>query len=121
MPGKPVNTAAPNERKMNFWERIYLPEVLKGLGYSFGKAATEPLLPIIAALAQLEEDEFGVYQIVFEAARQPWAESVLRSVVTPLGEPSVISTHDQRVMGYVRRIISMLDGRIVDDTRKEAA
>jgi putative ABC transport system ATP-binding protein len=33
----------------------------------------------------------------------------------------VIATHDQRVMGYVRRIISMLDGRIVDDTRKEAA
>jgi len=33
----------------------------------------------------------------------------------------VISTHDQRVMGYVRRIVKMLDGRIVDDTRKEAA
>ena len=33
----------------------------------------------------------------------------------------VISTHDQRVMRYVRRIVKMLDGRIVDDTRKEAA
>jgi putative ABC transport system ATP-binding protein len=33
----------------------------------------------------------------------------------------VISTHDRRVMGYVRRIVKMLDGRIVDDTRKEAA
>jgi putative ABC transport system ATP-binding protein len=27
----------------------------------------------------------------------------------------IIATHDQRVMGYARRIISMLDGRIVDD------
>jgi len=27
----------------------------------------------------------------------------------------VIATHDQRVMGYAKRIIKMLDGRIVDD------
>jgi putative ABC transport system ATP-binding protein len=33
----------------------------------------------------------------------------------------VIATHDQRVMSYVRRIVKMLDGRIVEDTRKEAA
>jgi len=34
----------------------------------------------------------------------------------------VIATHDQRVMGYARRVIRMLDGRIVgDDRRKEAA
>lgn len=42
MPGIPQNTARPNERKLNFWERIYLPEVLKGLGYSFAKMS-EPL------------------------------------------------------------------------------
>jgi putative ABC transport system ATP-binding protein len=33
----------------------------------------------------------------------------------------VIATHDQRVMSYVRRIVKMLDGRIVEDTRREAA
>jgi putative ABC transport system ATP-binding protein len=33
----------------------------------------------------------------------------------------VIATHDQRVMGYARRIVRMLDGRIVDDTEQEAA
>jgi len=27
----------------------------------------------------------------------------------------VIATHDQRVMSYAKRIIKMLDGRIVDD------
>ena len=37
MPGTPVNNATPNERKLNFWERMYLPEVFKGLGYSARK------------------------------------------------------------------------------------
>ncbi len=43
MPGTPVNTAKKNERKLNFWERIYLPEVAKGLGYSFRKMVKEPM------------------------------------------------------------------------------
>lgn len=33
----------------------------------------------------------------------------------------VIATHDQRVMGYARRVIRILDGRIVGDDRREAA
>ncbi len=33
----------------------------------------------------------------------------------------VIATHDQRVMRYARRVIRMLDGRIVGDDRREAA
>ena len=33
----------------------------------------------------------------------------------------VIATHDQRVMGYAKRIVRMLDGRIVEDTVKDAA
>lgn len=37
MPGTPVNNATPTERKLNFWERLYLPEVFKGLGYSASK------------------------------------------------------------------------------------
>ncbi len=47
----------------------------------------EPLLPIIAALASLEEGEVGLYQVLFEEARQPWGRSVLRSVVTQGGDP----------------------------------
>lgn len=39
--GKPVNNATPNERTLNFWERIYLPEVFKGLGYSARKMRLE--------------------------------------------------------------------------------
>jgi putative ABC transport system ATP-binding protein len=33
----------------------------------------------------------------------------------------VIATHDQRVMGYARRLVRMLDGRIVEDKEREAA
>ena len=33
----------------------------------------------------------------------------------------VIATHDQRVMSYARRLVRMLDGRIVDDIRQHAA
>lgn len=43
MPGKPVNLAKENERKLNFWERMYLPEVFKGLAYSFRKIVKEPI------------------------------------------------------------------------------
>jgi NADH-quinone oxidoreductase subunit I len=37
MAGTPVNNATPTERKLNFWERLYLPEIFKGLGYSASK------------------------------------------------------------------------------------
>jgi len=33
----------------------------------------------------------------------------------------IIATHDQRVMAYARRIVRMLDGRIVEDIRQQAA
>jgi len=37
------------------------------------------------------------------------------------GTTFVIATHDQRVMGYAKRIVRMLDGRIVDDIEQHAA
>ena len=33
----------------------------------------------------------------------------------------VIATHDKRVMSYAKRIVRMLDGRIVEDIRQDAA
>lgn len=33
----------------------------------------------------------------------------------------VIATHDQRVMAYAKRLVRMLDGRIVDDIQQHAA
>ena len=37
------------------------------------------------------------------------------------GSTFVIATHDQRVMSYARRLVKMLDGRIVDDIQQHAA
>ncbi len=37
------------------------------------------------------------------------------------GTTFVIATHDQRVMSYARRLVKMLDGRIVDDIQQHAA
>ncbi len=37
------------------------------------------------------------------------------------GTTFVIATHDQRVMAYAKRVIKMLDGRIVDDIQQQAA
>ncbi len=36
------------------------------------------------------------------------------------GTTFVIATHDQRVMSYAKRLVKMLDGRIVDDIRQNA-
>jgi putative ABC transport system ATP-binding protein len=36
------------------------------------------------------------------------------------GTTFVIATHDKRVMSYARRIIKMLDGRIVDDVQQDS-
>jgi len=33
----------------------------------------------------------------------------------------VIATHDQRVQAYAKRLVRMLDGRIVDDVEQHAA
>ena len=37
------------------------------------------------------------------------------------GATFIIATHDNRVMGYAKRLIRMLDGRIVDDIEQHAA
>ena len=42
MPGTPENTKNDDERELDFWESLYLPELFKGLGYSFDRMANEP-------------------------------------------------------------------------------
>ncbi|MDH3465799.1 MAG: ABC transporter ATP-binding protein [Gammaproteobacteria bacterium] len=37
------------------------------------------------------------------------------------GTTFIIATHDQRVMSYAKRLIKMLDGKIVDDIQQQAA
>lgn len=47
----------------------------------------DPLTAIVGALSQAGQHEMAVVQVLFQAVRAPWAESTLRSVVTPSGEP----------------------------------
>jgi NADH-quinone oxidoreductase subunit I len=42
MAGTPHNSATANERKLSFWEKLYLPQVFQGLGYTFRKMTQEP-------------------------------------------------------------------------------
>lgn len=47
----------------------------------------DPLISIIGALENLEAGEIGVLQVIFKAVRNPWAESIIRSVVDWQGKP----------------------------------
>jgi hypothetical protein len=48
---------------------------------------SDPLGPVIAALSDLGSSETAVFQVIFEQARSPWQESILRSVVDAEGKP----------------------------------
>ncbi|MFP3939500.1 MAG: helix-turn-helix domain-containing protein [Thermoanaerobaculia bacterium] len=47
-------------------------------------------MPLVATLADLSGGELGLVQVLFQAARAPWAESILRSVTNSRGEPLFI-------------------------------
>lgn len=40
----------------------------------------DPLLAVAASLSDLRSDELGVFQVLFEPVRNPWAESIVRSI-----------------------------------------
>ena len=47
----------------------------------------DPLTAIVAALTQARHGEVALLQVLFEGVSAPWPESILRSVMTPSGEP----------------------------------
>lgn len=47
---------------------------------AFKDFAVDPLIGITAALSEFEAGEIGVFQVLFQPARNPWSESVLRAV-----------------------------------------
>jgi hypothetical protein len=49
--------------------------------------ALDPLAAAITALGRLEEDEVGILQVLFTAAKAPWPQSILTSVHGNDGEP----------------------------------
>lgn len=51
-------------------------------GKGFG---IDPYIGITGALSKLQEGETGVFQIIFQRVRNPWGESILRSVTDNTG------------------------------------
>ena len=48
---------------------------------SLRKSDTDPLIGIIGALEDLDEDEIGVFQVLFKGVHNPWPDSITRSVL----------------------------------------
>lgn len=49
----------------------------------FGKLDPDPLGVAIAAMEQLDKDDWALLQILFEPARNPWAETVTAALTNP--------------------------------------
>jgi len=60
----------------------------------FDRFENDPLIGITGALAELEEGEVAVLQIVFQAARNPWGESILRAVTDWDGKSFFVDAPD---------------------------
>ena len=71
MPGKPVNNRAENERDLNFWERLYLPEILKGLRYTFGKMSDETVTVSYPEEQWYPPDSYRGRPVLVEEQGQP--------------------------------------------------
>jgi hypothetical protein len=69
----------------------------------FSNFETDPLIPVVGALANLQPGEIGVLQILFQSVRAPWAESVLRAVTDGEGNaffvdaPEMVSLATEKV------------------------
>src|SRR5581483_469713 len=51
----------------------------------------DPFVGIIGALSELQAGEFAMYQVLFTPVRQPWPESITRSVTYPSGSPFFVN------------------------------
>lgn len=60
-----------------------------GLGKEFmlplASGRLDPFVGIIGALSELRADELGLFQVILQPVRHPWAESVLRAVTDNMG------------------------------------
>ena len=62
-----------------------------GLGrefmFSLASGKLDPFIGIIGALSELQADEIGVFQVLWQPLRHPWADSIMRSVTHEDGKP----------------------------------
>ena len=53
-----------------------------------------------------------------DTANGEQAMEIMKRLNEQTGTAFIFATHDPRVMAYARRTVNMLDGRIVDDSKK---
>jgi hypothetical protein len=52
----------------------------------------DPFIGIVGALAELQQGELGLFQVLFQPADEPWAESIVRSVTHADGKPFFVDS-----------------------------
>ncbi len=86
----------------------------------------DPLLPLVAALDDLAEGEMGAFQVLFEPAHSPWAESVLRALTNEEGgdfftdAPQLLRLAREKVMQPLFAATVRLAVAGYDEQRREA-
>ena len=52
----------------------------------------DPFIGIVGALAELQPGELGLFQVLFQPAQNPWAESIVNSVSHADGKPFFVDS-----------------------------
>ena len=52
----------------------------------------DPFIGIIGALSELRSDECGLFQVLFQPTREPWSESITRSLTHADGKPFFVNS-----------------------------
>ena len=60
----------------------------------------DPFIGLTGALAELEPGEVGVFQVLFQKARDPWQENLLHALMGADGKPFFVNTPE--LLGYAR-------------------
>jgi hypothetical protein len=67
-----------------------------GLAHEFmlplASGKIDPFIGIIGALAELQQGELGLFQVLFQPADEPWPESIVRSVTHADGKPFFVDS-----------------------------
>jgi hypothetical protein len=58
---------------------------------SLATGKTDPFVGIVGALSELSDDEFAIYQVIFQPVIHSWHEEILRSVTHADGKPFFVN------------------------------
>lgn len=93
----------PDQTLVRLWRRAET-EYVAGAEFSLSREfmvplpydgkGTELITGLIGALAQASETDVAVFQVLFAAAQNPWAQSALSAVTSPDGDPFLLDAPD---------------------------